>query len=777
MTPERWRQVTEVFHAALARDASSRAQYVDAACSGDRALRKEVDAMLAAHHDPGEFGGRTMSGSIDDERRLETGAMIGLYRIERLIGAGGMGEVYRARDTKLGRDVAIKVLPRAFTSDPERLARFEREARMLASLNHPHIGAIYGFEETDPSTGSGQAGVHALVLELVEGPTLEERLGDVRRVLSGPPRAAGPKRPGLQLAEALSIARQIADALEAAHEHGIIHRDLKPANIKVTPEGVVKVLDFGLAKAFAPVVGRDFSPAGAGSEDPAYISQSPTMTATAVRDGVILGTPAYMSPEQARGQVVDTRTDIWAFGAILYEMLSGRRAFRGETTLDTMTAILKEDPPDLREVDRHIPPALVRIVNRCLAKRPAARFQTASDLAFALEGLSPQSERSEISALAPPIGARRPRERSARTLVAAASVGAVLATSALVVVYWRRPITEPGPVTFLVAPPENTTFNTAPMFLTVSPDGSLMAFVVTESSGVQRLWSRPFTSLSAGPLEGTEGATLPFWSPDSRFLAFFADGKLKKVAVTGGPPQTLCDAPGAARSGTWNRDGVILFTPTELGPIYRVSAGGGTPAPVTKLDQTRQENAHLWPHFLPDGNRFLYFASSVNPELNGIYVKALHQDDVRLVVRASSNVAYVSPGYLVYHREGTLIGQRFDATRAETTGDPFPIAERVDQNPFNGRAAFAVSETGVLAYRSGAAIRTSRLVWRDRNGKELGVIGQPGTYRNPRLSPDGTRIVVEMVDGSLNRDLWLADVARGTLTRFTFGSANESAPV
>jgi len=375
----------------------------------------------------------------------------------------------------------------------------------------------------------------------------------------------------------------------------------------------------------------------------------------------------------------------------------------------------------------------------------------------------------------PPVGAARSRARLAWTLVAVASVVAVIATSALAVVYLRRPIVEPGPVTFLVAPPENTTFFTFSSFLTVSPDGSRLAFLVRENTGVVRLWDRPFNSLSAEPLAGTEGGDYPFWSPDSRFLAFYADGKLKKVAVTGGPPQTLCDA-SQGGGGTWNRDGVILFRPSN-GPIYRVSAGGGTPAPVTKLDQSRQENTHLWPHFLPDGNRFLYFARSADPEQSAIYVKALDQDEVRLVVRASSNVAYVPPGYLVYVREGTLMAQPFDPARAKTTGDPFPIAERADQNPVTGRAAFAASETGVLTYRSGVTALASRLVWRDRNGKEVGTIGQPGTYRNPRLSPDRTQIIVEMVDRSQNRDLWLADVARGTLTRFTFESANEAAPV
>jgi serine/threonine protein kinase len=378
MTPERWRQVTELFHAARSRDAATRSGYLDDACAGDRALRDEVDAMLAAHHDPGSFGERTVSGSIDAVPRLETGVMFGSYRIDRLIGKGGMGEVYRARDTQLGRDVALKILPTSFAADPERLGRFEREARLLAALNHPHIAAIYGIERADSSSGSGPATVRALILELVEGETLADRV------------ARGP----IPIAEALPIARQIAGALEAAHEKGIIHRDLKPANIKVTSEGVVKVLDFGLAKIFVAD--------GAGPD----LSQSPTITATVAREGALMGTVAYMSPEQARGQAVDKRTDIWAFGCVLYEMLTGRRAFSGDDASDTLVGILRGDP-DWDRLPASTPPAVRKLLSRCLEKDRRERLPDIGVARLEIKGTLLSAPLTEVVALVPPVPRRR----------------------------------------------------------------------------------------------------------------------------------------------------------------------------------------------------------------------------------------------------------------------------------------------------------------------------------------------------------------------------------
>ena len=674
---------------------------------------------------------------------LAPGTRLGPYEITGQIGAGGMGEVYRATDPNLGRQVAIKVLPDAIANDPERVARFEREARTLATLNHPNIAIVHGFEKGD--------GARALVMELVEGPTLADRL------------AQGP----LPVDEALPIAKQIAEALEAAHEQGIVHRDLKPANIKVREDGTVKVLDFGLAKALES------------APHPSDASQSPTITSPAVsRMGVILGTAAYMSPEQARGKPADKRADIWAFGCVLYEMLTGRRAFLGEDTTEILASVVKTEP-DWQALPAETPGAIRRLLRRCLRKDGKERLHDISDARIEIQDARAEAA-SEAATILVPVVTRRRRERLAWTLATFATGVAALAASALAVGYWGRPAAEPRPVTFLVAPPETMTFDIGSPLpqLSVSPDGTRLVFTVRDNSNIIRLWERPLRALSGHLLAGTEGAFAPFWSPDSRFIGFFADGKLKTVAVDGGLPQTLSDGPNSG-PGTWNRDGVILFADREGMPIRRVSAGGGEAVTtVTKLDQSRGERTHLHPHFLPDGKRFLYLAQSTSPEQpSGIYVKTLDSDDARLVVQANSNVAYVAPGYLVYGRDGTLIAQPFDASRAETTGDPVPFAERVQTNVRNGRAAFAVSEAGVLAYRVGVTA-TSRLVWRDRSGKELRTIGPPGAYRNPRLSPDGSRLVVEIGESAISRDLWLADAADGWAFRpFTFGRMRLVSPV
>ncbi|MGH9257715.1 MAG: protein kinase domain-containing protein, partial [Vicinamibacterales bacterium] len=674
MTPERWRQVTAVFHAARSRDAAARAKYLDDACVGDRALRDEVDAMLAAHHDPGGFGDRPASLSIDERPRLDTGAMVGPYRVDRLIGAGGMGEVYRARDTKLGRDVAIKILPSAFTADPERLARFEREARVLATLNHPHIGAIYGFEEAN--------GIRALILELVEGSTLADRI------------AQGP----LPLDSALPIARQIAEALEAAHEKGIVHRDLKPANIKITQAGVVKVLDFGLAKIY---VGDSAGP---------DLLHAPSITA-GTREGMILGTPAYMSPEQARGQAVDKRTDIWAFGCVLYEMLTGRAAFPGDTMSDTIAAILEREP-DWTALPGSTPPKVRDLVQRCVRKDPKRRLHDIADARIELDaagtgGLDQHAIGSTTSA--------RHASRRLVWMIAAASTTALVA--ALVV----------GSVLYLQrAPAEDTlayrssiplpTGITLPAFLSanarfaLSPDGRRLAFVGGEAGGVTgRLWVQSLDGLSARPLAGTEGAAVPFWSPDSQFIGFFAGGKVKRIDAAGGPPLILADYPGGTGGATWSRNGVILFATLGDGdgnPLRRISASGGAPSAATTLSVDSGETRHAFPFFLPDGRHFLYLAigsKTAGPSSpNGIYVTAVDSHDRKLIVPGGSSAMYAQ-GYLFFLREQTLMAQPFDVESLELTGDAVPIAERVIIGGRTGTAGgFSVSETGALAYQTGS---------------------------------------------------------------------------
>jgi serine/threonine protein kinase/Tol biopolymer transport system component len=732
MEGDRRRQISQLYHAALLRAAPERAAFVREACGGDHAVQREVESLLALDSSAQDL--LTTPAALQISL---IGRQLGVYRVDSLLGAGGMGEVYRARDAKLGREVAIKVLPPAFASDPNRLARFEREARLLATLNHPHIGAIYGVEEA--------AGVHALILELVEGPTLADRLG------------GGP----LPVREAVTIGRQIAEALEAAHEKGIIHRDLKPANIKVTSDGVVKVLDFGLAKAS---VGDGAWPG---------LSDSGPMTVDRTRDGAILGTAAYMSPEQARGKAVDTRSDIFAFGAILYEMLSGQRAFRGETTLDTMTAVLNDDPPDLATAQRHIPVALTRIVDRCLKKNPAVRFQSASDLAFALEGvLSPSDSVSPI-ALGSGRSAFLQNPRVAWTVAVCSSLLVVLAVGTPL---YLRPAARDPVVTRLdiVTPPTREPFSFA-----LSLDGRQLAFVANGEKGSQ-LWVRPLDQVNAQPLAGTEGATDPFWAPDGHALGFFAGGKLKRIDISGGAPQVLADV-STSKGGTWNADDVIVFAPSTNDPLMRVAAAGGAAAPMTGLAAVKGVQAgHLhqyWPQFLPDGRRFLFMMAMGQPETLSIYVASLDGGEPTRVMAAETQAAYAPTRYVLHVSQNVLVAQAFDASQGTLGNESFPVARAVGVDAGAQRSAFSVSATGVLAHRAGAASRR-QLVWIDRTGKALGAIGSPDEVpiSFPDLAPDGRRVAItRTIPG--NPDLWLVEADGGTATRFTFNPAIDAAPL
>ena len=671
---------------------------------------------------------------------LNSGTRLGTYTITSLIGAGGMGEVYQAHDSKLDRDVAIKVLPERFARDSERLARFQREAKMLAALNHPNIAAIYGLEQSGDT--------HYLVMELVPGPTLRERVAGERPI---------------PVEEALVIAKQIAEALEAAHnsEKVINHRDLKPANVKVTPEGRVKVLDFGLAKAFA------VEPS---AED---IANSPTLSAAPTMQGVIMGTAAYMSPEQARGKHVNKATDIFAFGAVLYELLTGKQAFQGEDVTDILASVVKAEP-DWKQLPGATPPAIRTLLRRCLRKDRRQRLQDATGLRIEIEDVLSGAAAAEPV----PVGRSKQRERLA-WLAAVVLLVSTVALS-LWVVSLRRPLVEQQAIQFSVGPPENTRFSGQTTLLSISPDGNKLAFVgVSVESGKRQLWIRALDSEAAQPLPGTENPEQPFWSADSRFLAFYADGKLKKIAVSGGPAQTLTEAPLGA-NGTWSREGVVLFgsagaegTVTVGMTIRRVSATGGAATPVSTLDASRGENSHYWPHFLPGGNHFLYLARSRNPENSAIYAASLDSQERKLLLTADSNVVYVSPGYLLFNREGTLMAQAFDAERLELTGEEVPIAEDVQFNT-DGRAAFAASENGVLAYRTGAGTASTQLVWFDRTGKQIRVLGDQSAYGDLELSSDGTRASVSILDPTRGRrDIWVYDVARGLKTRFTFDPAHE----
>ena len=642
-----------------------------------------------------------------------------------------MGKVYQARDTQLGRDVAVKVLPASFSTDTARLQRFEQEASAASALNHPNILVVHDIGAHDGSP--------YVVSELLEGETLRTRI-------AGTP--LGHRR-------AVDYALQIAHGLAAAHEKGIIHRDLKPDNIFITNDGRVKILDFGLAKL---------------TQLDGDHAQTDIPTRRVNTDpGVVMGTVGYIAPEQLKGRAVDQRSDIFSFGSILYEMLSGRRAFHGESAAETMSAILKEDPPELSDTNKTVSPALERIVNHCLEKNPEARFHSARDLAFALEALSGSkaisTETMVISALTP-----RRWTRRELTLAAVAAVGTVAAIAlaiAMTVSRFRPTQTEKRAVRLLINPPEKSAFSS----FAVSPDGLRLVFVATDVSGKSLLWVRPFESIAAQPLSGTEEATLPFWSPDSRFIGFFAGGKLKKVEVSGGTVQTLCGAT-VPRGGTWNADGVILFAPTPNDPIYRVAAAGGDSISLTKLDPSRQESSHRWPYFLPDGRHFLY---SVNggPQSQGIYITSLDgKENRRLLNTPNSVVAYAAPGYIFFRRESTLMGQAFDADKLELSGDPFPIAEQIGYDVASFQTFFSVSQTGVLVYSSGSYGNTQQ-TWIDRTGKEIGLLGGPGNFIRASFSPDGKLLAVDGVDLQGNRDIWLIELASGKPTRFSFDPATD----
>jgi len=666
---------------------------------------------------------------------LAAGSRLGPYEIVAPIGAGGMGEVYRARDPRLGREVAVKVLPASFSDDADRVRRFEQEARAAGVLNHPNVTAVYDIGTVDGSL--------YVVSELLEGETLRSRL------------AGGPLAPR----RALDYAIQIANGLAAAHEKGIVHRDLKPENLFVTRDGRVKILDFGLAKlmqidAVGPQTNLPTTPVSAGTEP-----------------GVLMGTLGYMSPEQVRGKSADARSDIFAFGAILYEMLSGKRAFHRDTAADTMSAILREEPEDLSSTNRQVPAALDRIIHHCLEKDPEARFHSAHDLAFQLQ--FPAT--GETSGIAAPPSLKR---RTPPALLAMGAITLVLA-AAVAALLLRRPMSTRAlrPVRFSVPIPPGTTYAPGAVSrgLSISPDGTRLV-VEAVSNGRRRLFLRPLDSEKFTELEGTLGASSPFWSPDSRFIAFFADGKVKKVPAAGGPAEELCPA-SIDWLGTWGRDGTILFSqipPSEPG-IFRVSDRGGEPVRVLGVDPS-DPVALLWPQFLPDGRRFLFQALAPNMKSRELRVGSLDSREVRAITSLASRFEYAAPGYLIYVRETALFAQPFDEKKAVLSGEPTLLAENVQHFFGPGHAAFSVSQAGVIAYQ--AAETPVRLAWLDRRGKEIGVLGQPAVVNYLRISPAGNQVAVDIEDSRFGTsDLWVFEAASGASTRLTSGQIDEGAPV
>ena len=671
---------------------------------------------------------------------LTPGTRLGVYQITAQIGEGGMGQVYRATDTTLGRQVAIKILPDAFAADPERLARFEREARTLASLNHPHIAAIYAVEKS--------AGIQALVMELVEGDDLSRRIA----------------RGAVPIEEALPIAQQIAAALEAAHEQGIVHRDLKPANIKVRTDGTVKVLDFGLAKAMEPT--------GAASSS---ASMSPTITTPAMTQaGMILGTAAYMSPEQAKGRVVDKGSDVWAFGAVLYEMLAGRRVFEGDDVSDTLARILMKEP-DWTALPPTVPPAVVTVMRRCLQKDRRQRIRDLGDVSLALEGAF------ETAAPQTPASARPAVLRGRLAWVALAL--AVVAIVALAIPTVRHLRETPPP-----APPETrveivTPATGQPTSFALSPDGRQIVFVAS-GDGASRLWLRSLSATTAQALAGTEGATSPFWAPDGRAIGFFSEQALKRLDLGGGgvvgAPQTLAPAINGS-GGTWSADGVIVFAPSIATPLMRVPATGGATAAVRAVGP--QQFGYIAPYFLPDGRRFLFYALGAS-DATGIYMGALGTSAPTRLTLADSPGVYLPSGpgpadasreggWLLWVRAGALVAQRLDVAQAALTGDPVTLADGVAVNPGTLQAPLSVAATGLVAYRTGGG-NQRQLTWVDRSGTARGAVGAPdAALLQPRVSPDGRRVVVSRTVQS-NGDVWLLDGAR--TSRFTFDAARDDFP-
>ena len=672
---------------------------------------------------------------------ISAGSRLGPYEILAAIGAGGMGEVYKARDTRLDRTVAVKVLPAHLSASSETRQRFEREAKTISSLSHPHICALYDVGNQD--------GVEFLVMEYLEGETLSDRL------VKGP----------LAFDAVLRFGCEIADALDKAHRQGIVHRDLKPGNVMITRSGV-KLLDFGLAKAIAPGGGRSG----------ASLTALPTQTGKDLTaEGTILGTFQYMAPEQLEGRDADARTDIFAFGAVLYEMATGKKAFSGRSQASLISSIMTAEPPAASTVAPTTPPAFDRVVRTCLAKDPDDRWQTAHDIAVQLKWI----QEGGLAAVAVPAGAtaRAPVLRFVPWIVAAlASAGLI----ALLVRDWRRQSETPRVVRLSVLPPEKTIFTPPGEFAStqfaLSPDGRSLAFVAAAAGSRSLLWVRPLDSLSAVALAGTEDATHPFWSPDGRTLGFFTQTAMKRVEASGGAPQKICDTAGG-RGGSWSPDGVIVFSDTAATPLLRVPDTGGEPAPATRLNASRGETSHRYPSLLPDGRRFLYFARGSQLAHRGVYVASLDSPDGRLVLKSESRGIYAPPGYLLTVQQGMLVAHEFDEKSARAGDRPLRVAEAVPVGAPPGYAPIAVSTNGLLAFSS-THLHGRELVWLDRAGRRVGTVGAPGDYSTPDLSPDEKRIAVSMREGSkADTDVWLFDSGRAAWSRFTFDSSNDRAPV
>ena len=666
---------------------------------------------------------------------LVADSKLGPYEIISPLGAGGMGEVYRARDTRLDRTVAIKVLPTHLSSNPEAKQRFDREARAISSLNHPNICTLYDVGHQD--------GIDYLVMEFLEGQTLADRL------MKGP----------LPLEQVLKYGIEICEGLEKAHKTGVVHRDLKPANVMLTKSGA-KLMDFGLAKA-----GTASAPP---SSSLTVTLSGPSADQPLTARGMVVGTFQYMSPEQLEGRDADTRSDIFALGAVLYEMATGKRAFTGKTQASIVAAILASEPQPISTVQPMSPPALDRVVKGCLAKDPDERFQTVHDVKLQLKWIAEGGSQAGVPA---PVAAKRKNRE--RILIGALILCGLMAAAGIAssILFWRKADSLRRVVRAQIGPPEHYSFTSlnASNHAVISPDGSTIAFIA-ENGGTQLLWVRPLQAASAQPLAGTETAYYPFWSPDSKFIGFFAAGKLKKVEASGGVVQTLCDAP-YGRGGSWNRDGVILFTPNIHDVIYRVPDGGGQPVAVTKVQKAGTCAGARWPYFLPDGRHFLYVGTEGDDIVGKVYAASLDSQDTKLILGDNTNAAYAN-GYLFFVKDGNLVAQPFDPDHLTLSGNPAPVASKVEYYDGKSLGNFSVSDNGILIYRSTFS-SLSRMVWLDRTGKQLATLGDPVNYAGGRLSPDGRTVVVARDDPANPSvsDLWLFDVPRRIFSRLTFHPA------
>jgi len=730
---DRFDRISQLYHEVVARQPHERRAFLDQACGGDRTLRDEVETLLRYEDAAAQFieSPSLLEAAARREDSTGDGGMaggdFGPYAGLAALGSGGMGDVYRARDTRLGRDVAIKFLRLDAVADPASRARFEREARLLATLNHPNIAQIYGLEQID--------GLQALVMELVPGETLADAI-----------RAARARQTALPVAQALALARQIADAVDAAHEKGILHRDLKPANIKITPDGVVKVLDFGLAKNIA-----------ADAMAPDQIASN-----TATGDGVILGTAGYMSPEQARGLPVDRRTDVWSFGCVLFEMLTGRPAFDGPTSTDTLAAVVQREP-DWALIPPSVSPRLRDLLQRCLAKDPRRRVRDIGDVRWELDAVETSPGKAAASN-----GSTR-RERVWMVVAAAAMLCALGAAAS----HYLAPVPAVRTVSFTVHPPPNHAFAPLPRSMALSPDGRHLAFV-SMAAGRSQLWVRALDSVTARALDGTEGASRVGWSPDSGSIAFvdgLSSGRLKRVELAGGAPVPLVDW--TTTAGAWSPTGQIVLAGRD-GRLYRVPDRGGEAVTLFPLDQERRELNHRAERFLPDGRRFIFEAFSQDASKHALYLGSLDGTSRTHLLDGLSSVDYAD-GYLLYQRAGTLVAQLFDTTAGRLVGSATPMIENLFTAE-RGAAAFSVSDNGTLAYRSAGNAASATLAWFDRQGRRGAAVGGAGLYESPRLSPDGRFLAVSRKSAG-QQDIWIIDLERNVSTRLTSHPGAENFPV